>query len=89
MAFNIYDRGLIGWQMYGLFYRSRVRRLSGNTLLLRAPVNYCVIQPVQKLHKLPGTAKKERNCFYDDITTIFCGTIYDPHNRQLVYCRFE
>jgi len=24
-------------------------------------VNYCVIQPVKKLHKLPVTAKKERN----------------------------
>jgi len=88
MVFNIYDGGLIGWQMYGLFYLIRLRRLSGYTLLLGAAVNYFVIQPVQKLHKLPGTAKKERNC-YDDITTIFYGTIYDPHNRQLVYCRFE
>jgi len=46
--------------------RGRVKRLSGNTLLLRAAVNYCVIQPVQKLHKLPGTAKTERK-HYDDL----------------------
>jgi hypothetical protein len=27
MVFNFSDQGLIGWQMYGLFCSSRVRRL--------------------------------------------------------------
>jgi len=38
----------------------------GILFILRAAVNYCVIQPVQKLHKLPGTAKTERK-HYDDL----------------------
>ena len=51
-------------------------------------VNDCVIQPVLTLHRLPETAKKERNS-YDDIATIFCGAIHNLHQCQLVSGRFE